>query len=66
MQIDNTKLLKLRLSKNITQYKLSQDTGIPNSVINRVESGETKNPRFCTMMEWCKYLDVSIVSIIKQ
>ena len=63
--IDTTKLMKLRLNKNMSQYQLSLETGISRVTINKVESGKNKNPTFNIMVKWCDYFDVSIVSILK-
>jgi len=63
--IDTTKLMKLRINKGISQNELSLETGINRVTINKVESGKNKNPSFETMVTWCQYFDVSIVSILK-
>lgn len=63
--IDTTKLMKLRINKKMSQNELSLELGISRVTINKVESGRNKNPSFKTMILWCQYFDVSILSILK-
>ncbi len=54
------KLKQLREAKNITQYELSFEIGIDRSNINRIETGETKQPRWDSVIRKAEYFEVSI------
>jgi len=65
MEIDTTKLMKLRIAKNLSQYNIAENTGLSKSTINRIESGRYKNPKYQTLLLICQELDVSMLSILK-
>ena len=65
MEIDTTKLLKLRLHKNVSQYKMANDIGVSKATICNIESGKNKNPKFSTLWDICEYFNISIISVIK-
>lgn len=54
-----TKLKTIRLSKNMSQNKLSELAGIDNSYIGKIEKGN-KSPSFKTILRLADALDVSI------
>ena len=54
-----TKLKIIRLSKNISQNKLSALAGIDNSYIGKIEKGD-KSPSFKTILKLADALDVQI------
>ena len=54
-----TKLKTLRLSKNMSQNKLSELAGLDNSYIGKIEKGE-KSPSFKTILKLADALDISV------
>ena len=54
-----TKLKTLRVSKNMSQNKLSELAGLDNSYIGKIEKGE-KSPSFKTILKLADALDISV------
>lgn len=63
MQINGLKLLRLRVKLGISQYKVSCDTGITRTTINRIESGRIKNPLFGSAAILAEYYGVTLDSL---
>lgn len=57
-------LIKLRCSKNISVYQLSKETGLNESIIRKIESGERTNPSIRTIAKLCECLEISIDDFI--
>ena len=54
-----------RLSKNISQYKLAQITGINRSTIKRYEDLYIKNISFEHIIKMCKALEIDISTLLE-
>lgn len=53
------KIMKLLISHNITAYRLSKDTGIPQSTLSAWKTGKTK-PKVDKLLILSKYFGVPI------
>lgn len=51
--------------KNISQYKLSKDTGIAASTLNNLCNNKTTSIKFSVLDKICEYLDCNISDILK-
>lgn len=58
-----TKLRKLRTSKHLSIYRVSQDTGISPNHIKALENGE-RNPSLDTLTRLCIPLGISLPELI--
>lgn len=58
-------LMRLRVKRGISQIQLSVETGLPRSVINKIESGRVKNPMLHSAEVLAKYYNVKVDEIIK-
>jgi len=47
-RISIRKIIELRKSKGWSQDRLAREAELDKTTINRIESGETKNPHFST------------------
>lgn len=54
------KLKLLREAKGLTQYELAFEIGIDRSNINRIESGQTQQPRWDSVIRIAEYFEVGI------
>jgi len=62
--LSKTKLEFFKFRKKYTNQKISQLTGIPISSIDKIFSGNNKNPTFETISEIARILDCSIDDLI--
>jgi len=60
-----TSLRKVRLDKNISQYRLAKDMGLGKSTISQIENLKQKPTLYTTLMI-ADYLKVKLSDIIKQ
>lgn len=51
-------------TKNISQYKLSKDTGIAASTLNNLCNGKTTSIQFSVLDKICEALDCEISDIL--
>lgn len=51
-------------SKNISQYKLSKDTGIAASTLNNLCNGKTTSIQFSILDKICEALDCQVSDIL--
>ena len=65
MEIDTTKLLKMRNELNISQNKVCVETGINHATLSMIESGKNKNPEFKTIVKLAEFYSVTVDSILK-
>ena len=61
--VDGIKLMRIRVAKGLSQYKVSIDTGITRSTLNRIESGKIKNPMFSSMVRLAEYYVITLDSL---
>ncbi|MBL8676417.1 MAG: helix-turn-helix transcriptional regulator [Alphaproteobacteria bacterium] len=59
-------LKEMREKKNVSQDKLSFETGISKVAIQNLEWGKTKNPKLHTLLDLCKALNVSFSDLAKR
>ena len=55
----SAKLSDLLASHDMSQRKLSKDTGISNSTVSRILSGEMRNPTADTLVKLADYFGVT-------
>ena len=55
----SAKLSDLLSSHDMSQRKLSKDTGISNSTVSRILSGEMRNPTADTLVKLADYFGVT-------
>lgn len=55
----------LRLEKNYSQRELAELTGVSNSELSRIESGQRQNPSPLFLKSLALYLDVSLEDLMK-
>ena len=51
-------------NQNITQYKLSKDTGVTTSAINRLTHGKTTSISFELLDKLCEYFQCEVSDIL--
>ena len=54
------KLKKCREKKGLSTLKLAKEIDIDESVLRRIEKGQTRDPQISNIMKLCAYFDVSI------
>lgn len=59
------KLKRLRRGAGLTQTELSEMTGVAQSTIGQIETGERVEPRPATLRKLAQALDVSISDLIE-
>jgi len=57
-------LKKIRMEKGLSQYELAKRTGLTNSTVLRLETGEMNNPALKTLLTLCKELDITINELV--
>ena len=58
-------VLKNRMEKlNMSAYRISKKTGIPNATVCRIVNGEIKDPRLSIIKKITEVLEISIDDII--
>ncbi|MDQ0362488.1 helix-turn-helix domain-containing protein [Breznakia pachnodae] len=57
-------LKELRNKKTMSIYQLSKATGLNESIIRKIESGERANPSIRTVAKLCECLEISIDDFI--
>ena len=58
------KLKEIRVKKGLSKYELAKRTGLSDSTILRLETGEMDNPALKTLLAICKELDITINELI--
>ena len=58
--IKRIKNLANKKNKNITSYRISKNSGMNPSTLNNILTGKFKDPRFSTIVNICKGLDISL------
>lgn len=58
-----TTLRKEREKAKLTQAELARMSGVPQAVISDIEAGNTKNPRFDTVMKLCSVLNFNVTEL---
>ena len=58
------KIKEIRESKDITQYRLAQLTGINRSTIKRYEEGDIKKISLDNLIKICNALEIDIKEIL--
>lgn len=59
-----TRIIEIRTSKEITQYRLAKNLMMEQSNLARIENGET-NPTIKTLLKICEVLDIALEELIK-
>ncbi|MFR1702041.1 MAG: helix-turn-helix transcriptional regulator [Clostridium sp.] len=59
MQIKEN-LKKCRERKGLSTLKLAKEISIDESVLRRIEKGQTRDPHISNIMKICAYFDVSM------
>ena len=62
--MNTEKLKEIMNLKHISIYRLSKETGISDSLLGKILSGNVKNPRIDTVKRIAKALDVSIDDVV--
>lgn len=57
-------LKRIRIKKGLSQYELAKRTGLINSTILRLETGEMSNPALRTLLTLCEELDTTINDLL--
>lgn len=57
-------LSKLLLKEALSENELARRTGIAQQIINRILSGENRNPKLATLSPIAKYFNISISQLI--
>lgn len=57
-------LRRIRIKKGLSQYELAKRTGLTNSTILRLETGEMNNPALQTLLTLCEELDITINDLV--
>lgn len=57
-------LKRIRIKNGLSQYELAKRTGLANSTILRLETGEMSNPALKTLLTLCKELDTTINDLV--
>lgn len=60
----SSNLKKLLFNANISENELARRTGVSQQIINRILSGENKNPKIATLNPLASYFMVSISQLI--
>ena len=63
--MDIEKIKEIMKQKNITQYRLTQMTGLSTGHVSRLLSGKLKEPTLKSAQQIAKALDVTIDEIVK-
>lgn len=58
-------LRKERLRKGITQHELSRKSGVKQSIISNIETGDTKNPRLDTALRLAAALGCKLDDLVE-
>jgi transcriptional regulator with XRE-family HTH domain len=58
------KLMKLRMLKGLSQIELAELMGTSATIVNKIESGKSKNPTIKTMLMYCNKLDISVFDFL--
>lgn len=58
-------LKKERLKKGITQIELSEKSGVKQSIISNIETGDTKNPRLDTALRLAAALGCKLDDLVE-
>lgn len=58
-------LKKERLKKGITQIELSEKSGVKQSIISNIETGDTKNPRIDTVYRLAAALGCKLDDLVE-
>ena len=59
-------LKKERLKKGITQIELSEKSGVKQSIISNIETGDTKNPRIDTVYRLAAALGCKLDDLVEE
>lgn len=59
-------LKKERLKKGITQIELSEKSGVKQSIISNIETGDTKNPRLDTALRLAAALGCKLDDLVEE
>lgn len=59
-------LKKERLKKGITQIELSEKSGVKQSIISNIETGDTKNPRLDTALRLAAALGCRLDDLVEE
>lgn len=62
MNVDGIKLKKLRLSRNLSRFKLSLECEISPSSIEKIEKGQRSG--LCVLYKLAQYFNVTIEELI--
>ena len=58
--IKRIKCLSNKNNKNLTSYRISKNSGMHPSTLNNILTGKFKDPRYSTIVNICKRLNISI------
>ncbi|MBE7443319.1 MAG: helix-turn-helix transcriptional regulator [Flavobacteriales bacterium] len=58
------RIIEIRISKEITQYRLAKNLMMEQSNLARIENGET-NPTIKTLLKICEVLETPLEELIK-
>ena len=64
--VTNFLLRKERIRKGITQHELSRKSGVKQSIISNIETGDTKNPRLDTAMRLAAALGCKLDDLVEE
>lgn len=59
-------LKKCRKRKGLSTLKLAREIGLDESVLRRIESGQTRDPQISNIVKICTYFDVSIDDFVHE